>query len=256
MSSTVDYVISSEQREQYREEGYFILEGVVPDHHLTMLREECQHYIEKEDAELSRREDNQRGITHMGKRYFISDQHKQNERLKDYIFSDLMAEVCRATVGPEAYLFWEQYVVKGAEVGMKFSWHQDSGYVGYDHTPYMSCWCALDDMSEENGTVYVLPFSRAGTRTREDHVVEQGSNDKVGYFGDDPGVPVIVPAGSLAVFTSVTFHRSGANTTDQMRRVYLTQYSGSPIYTEDGSKLWGNAVRFVENNKRTEPVVL
>ena len=68
MSSTVDYVISSEQREQYREEGYFILEGVVPDHHLTMLREECQHYIEKEDAELSRREDNQRGITHMGKR--------------------------------------------------------------------------------------------------------------------------------------------------------------------------------------------
>ena len=42
-----------------------------------------------------------------------------------------MADVCRATLGDTAYLFWEQYVVKGAEAGMKFSWHQDSGYVGY-----------------------------------------------------------------------------------------------------------------------------
>ena len=73
------------------------------------------------------------------------------------------AEVCRATLGDTAYLFWEQYVVKGAEAGMKFSWHQDSGYVGYpDHKPYLTCWCALDDMSEENGTVYVMPFSQNG----------------------------------------------------------------------------------------------
>ena len=41
-----------------------------------------------------------------------------------------------------------------------------SGYVGTDtpHRPYLTCWVALDDMSEENGTVHVLPAPRAGIR--------------------------------------------------------------------------------------------
>ena len=40
-----------------------------------------------------------------------------------------MAEVCKATIGDNAVLFNEQWVVKGAEQGMNFAWHQDSGYV-------------------------------------------------------------------------------------------------------------------------------
>ena len=54
-----------------------------------------------------------------------------------------------------------------------FSWHQDSGYVKwYDpttqHKPYVTCWCTLDDVSEENGTVYILPHSR-GRHAGQDH---------------------------------------------------------------------------------------
>ena len=61
--------------------------------------------------------------------------------------------------------------MKGAEQGMKFAWHQDSGYVKWynpttEHKPYVTCWCTLDDVSEENGTVYLLPHSRGGTKRR------------------------------------------------------------------------------------------
>jgi ectoine hydroxylase-related dioxygenase (phytanoyl-CoA dioxygenase family) len=28
----------------------------------------------------------------------------------------------------------------------------------------LTCWIALDDVTEANGTVYLLPYSRAGTR--------------------------------------------------------------------------------------------
>ena len=55
-------------------------------------------------------------------------------------------------------------------------WHQDSGYVGYDHKTYLTCWVTLDDVSEENGTVYLLPYSRAGTRDWVRHVKEEGTN--------------------------------------------------------------------------------
>ena len=130
-------------------------------------------------------------------------------------------------MGPDAYLFHEQWVVKGAEQGMKFSWHQDSGYVKWydpttNHKPYVTCWCTLDAVNEENGTVYILPHSRAGTRDKIiDHLKEEGSNDLIGYTGSDPGDPLIVPAGSIVAFDSFVFHRSGPNTTNRMRRIYL-----------------------------------
>src|SRR5829696_10102378 len=177
------------------------------------------------------------------------------ERVREFLFSELMAEVVRAALGESAYLFNEQYVVKAAEKGLKFGWHQDSGFVGYPHRPYLSCWCAIDDVTVENGTVYLLPYSRAGTREVVEHVKDEETNDLVGYFGDDPGDPVVARAGSIACFSSVCFHRSGANETDQPRRVYLAQYSAEPIMTEDGSRVRHLAKPFLEGGKRVGNVV-
>lgn len=242
--------ITKTQREQFREEGYFVLEGVMPDDFLELLRGQCQHFIDEMDARMDAEGTDVLGINHRGQRYFVANCFKQQPRLREFLFSEMMADICRATLGDDAYLFWEQYVVKGAEAGMKFSWHQDSGYVGYpEHRPYLTCWCALDDMSEENGTVHIMPFSRIGIRTWVHHIREEGSNDKVGYFGDDPGVPLVVPAGSIACFTSVNFHSSGVNRTDRMRRVYLAQYSAEPIRKADGNGLWGNAEPLLVDGK-------
>ena len=64
---------------------------------------------------------------------------------------------------------------------------------------------------------------------------DAATNDLIGYFGDDPGDPLIVPAGTIAAFSSTLFHRSAPNTTDRARRVYVAQYSAEPILAEDGS---------------------
>jgi ectoine hydroxylase-related dioxygenase (phytanoyl-CoA dioxygenase family) len=243
--------ISHTQKEQYRTEGYFILESVIPADQLEGLRVECQRYIDAYNAEMEAQGVETLGINHYKKRYFISNRGDESSIITDFLFSDLMADVCRATLGDEAYLFNEQYVVKAAEVGMKFGWHQDSGYVGHYHRPYLSCWCALDDMTVENGTIYVLPYSRAGMQPDDlfDHIIEEGSNDKVGYHGDDPGIPAVVPAGSIVVFSSRTFHRSGTNTSKHMRRSYLAQYSAEPIMSRDGSRLWNQAVPFIRGGQ-------
>ena len=39
-----------------------------------------------------------------------------------FAFGPIMEELCRKLVGPDAYLFYDQFVVKGAEAGMKLSW--------------------------------------------------------------------------------------------------------------------------------------
>ena len=235
-------LVSEEQKQQYVEDGYFFLEKVIPDHFLEMLRSKCQLAIDLADAEMDELGTDSNHLNHRNKRYFRSRMHETVPELNDFLFSDLMAEICRATLGENAYLFNEQYVIKGADIGMKFSWHQDSGYVGYpDHEPYLSCWCALDDMSEANGTVRVMPFTRVGIRSFVKHIKEKGSNDLVGYFGDDPGVAAIVPVGSIVVFSSVNFHSSGSNSTSRMRRSYLAQYSAEPLLKPDRSGLWRSA---------------
>lgn len=247
-------IVSPEQIAQFREEGYFVLERVIPDDVLQMLREECSYFLGYMDSWMDHHGEPTMSINHRGKRYFIGNRYRISPRMHRFIFSPLMAQIAQAALGPDVYLFNEQWVVKGAEQGMKFAWHQDSGYVKFRdkatrHRPYLTCWCTLDDVNEENGTVYLLPHSRGGTsHTIFDHTREEVTNDLVGYTGDDPGIPMIVPAGSIVAFTSYNFHRSGANTSPNMRRIYLPQYSAEPITTPEG-KLWAMAVPFVRDGK-------
>lgn len=248
--------ITPAQISQFHEKGYFILERAMTDAHLEGLRAECQRYVDKFEREMEAKGVTSQGINHYKTRYFISNRGNESPIITDFLFSELMAEITRATLGENTYLFNEQYVVKAAEKGTKFAWHQDSGYIGHYHRPYLSCWCALDDMRVENGTIYVLSYAEAGMTADDlfDHVVEAGTNDKVGYHGPNPGTPCLVPAGSIVVFSSRTFHRSGPNTTDQMRRSYLAQYSAEPIMKKDGSGIWAQAVPLVVNGERVAPV--
>ena len=250
MPATASLSIPDKVSRQYQDEGYFILESVLPQDDLQLLRDECQRFIDKANAEMDARNTDTYGINHRNSRYFISYCYRDRPQMGRMIFSDYMAEVCKAALGPDAFLFWDQYVVKCAEVGMSFSWHQDSGYVAYpDHRPYLTCWIPLDDVSEENGSVYLLPYSRSGIRSWVKHLRDPKTNDMVGYFGSDRGISVKAPAGSIVAFSSVVFHSSGANRTKQARRVYLPQYSAEPILTPDKAKLWGQCVPFVKDGK-------
>ena len=227
--------VTFEHTSQFREEGYFVLNGIVPPDDLDALRGECQRFVDERDLEMDRLGVDKLDLDHRGSRYFVHAYGK-SPAVERFLSSDLMAQIARAALGDSVYLFNEQYVVKAAEQGIQFSWHQDSGFIDHPHRPYLTCWIALDDMTEANGTVYLLPYSRAGTRDVVKHVRDQETGDLVGYFGDDPGDPVIVPAGSIACFSTTLLHRSGPNTTDRMRRVYVAQYSAEPILSEDGSR--------------------
>ena len=105
-------------------------------------------------------------------------------------------------------------------------------------------------MTLENGTVDVLPYSTVGIRSLVEHIRDPETGDKTGYFGKEPGVTAVVPAGSLAVFSSLTFHRSGANTTDKMRRAYVTQYSPEPIIDPETQQPKHLVVPFLKDGER------
>lgn len=232
-------ILTASHLEEFESRGFFVLPCCLSPGQLESLRDSCDRYVRLADEEMDREGASVRGINHRGRRYFIAKKSAEDTELQRFLFSDVMRELTHGTMSGGAYLFWEQFVVKPGGVGMEFAWHQDSGYVGHDHRPYVSFWIPLDDVNEENGTVYLLPYESAGTRDRVEHRRDESANDLRGYFGEDPGVPVIAEAGSIAVFSSTTFHRSGANRTDRTRRVYLAQYSPEIILSRDGTRPWG-----------------
>lgn len=248
------YTVPQEAIDSFEQDGYAILPSVIDAETLSMLHMECGYFIGYMDAWMTNKNIEVMGITHKGKRYFISNRYRESPDMHRFLFSELMQEITMKFLGPNAYLFVEQWVVKGAEQGMKFAWHQDSGYVKFIdppnvHKPYITCWCALDDMSSENGTISVLPHDVVGTRNNVlDHVREEGSNDLIGYDGNEPGIEISVPKGSIVVFSSTSLHRSSANNTQRRRRAYLAQYSCEPLFSSTG-KLWSQAVPFTQNGE-------
>lgn len=238
------------QAAQFAELGYAVFEGALSGDMLDLLRAQCDAFVSREDARMDAAGTDTLGISHRGKRYFANECQREQPALRQMLFSPVMADVCRATLGDTAYFFFDQYVVKGPEGGLPFSWHQDSGYVvAYggppDHAPYLTCWCPLDDATLENGTVRVVPGShRAGVIP---HVKREGSNDLAVDVNEADSVALEVPAGSIVAFSSMTLHATGANRTDRPRRVYLAQYTAEAMLNPGTRQLRRNAIPLVQH---------
>jgi len=245
------------QTEQFAEEGYAVFEGHLAGEWLELLRAQCGRFVAREDARMDAAGVDTLGISHRGRRYFANECQREQPDLRRMLFSEEMAQVCGATLGDTAYFFFDQFVVKGPEKGLPFGWHQDSGYVvgnggPVDHAPYLTCWCPLDDVTTENGTVRVLPFSQMPTSRDAilPHQRQARTNDLIGWTGDEPGVAIEAPAGSVVAFSSLLLHATGANQTANMRRVYLAQYTAEVMLNPGTRQLRRNAIPLLQRGRK------
>ena len=118
-------VVTEAHRQQYKEQGYFIVEHAISKAHLDLLRDTAGAAVGSITAEMDEKGVDTLGINHRGKRYFVGQSYAKHNELGDFLFSGLMADVCNATLGGASYLHNDQYVIKCGETEMTFSWHQD-----------------------------------------------------------------------------------------------------------------------------------
>ena len=239
-----------QQARDFVEQGYAVFPGALAGEALALLRDECDAFVAREEARMDELGGDTIGISHRGKRYFANECQRVVPALRGVLFSETMADLCRATLGDTAYFFFDQYVVKGPEGGLPFSWHQDSGYVvgnggPPDHAPYVTCWCPLDDATVENGTVRLMPGSHRNGILPHDR--QPGSNDLVGAPAETEGVVVEAKAGDIVAFSSLLLHATGANRTDRPRRVYLAQYTREAMLNPGTKQLRRNAIALLQD---------
>ena len=220
--------------ESFDRQGYLVFADALSDGDLGMLRDVCDKLLE-EPAQ-----DGGEGLHNIGlgnARRFLRHRHADFPELDEFVTSETIDRIVRPCLGTDSVLFNEQFVVKGAGKGASFAWHQDSAYVGFDHKPYLTVWIALDDTTEENGCVYLLPRNLETDPGIDAHEWQEDSKELNGYSGDDPGRPMVCPAGTVVAFSSRTLHRSGPNRTGRPRRAYIAQYSVEPIRNPESGDL-------------------
>jgi ectoine hydroxylase-related dioxygenase (phytanoyl-CoA dioxygenase family) len=243
----------AEHSRQFDESGYAVFDGALLGRPLEILRACCDDFVAREDARMDAAGTDTLGITHRGKRYFANECQREEPRLRQVLFSQIIADICRATLGETAYFFFDQYVVKGPEGGLPFSWHQDSGYVvgnggPVDHLPYLTLWCPLDDATVANGTVRVVPGSHRDGVIAHERLPE--NNDLAITVDETKAVALEVPAGSIVAFSSRILHATGANQTDRPRRVYLAQYTPEVMLNPGTRQLRRNAIALLQDGRQ------
>ncbi|MCZ7647783.1 MAG: phytanoyl-CoA dioxygenase family protein [Planctomycetota bacterium] len=213
-------LLSERQLAQYRDEGYFVTAPAFEPGELAEMIAEFDrlHAQCVRDADATGEE---KRIRFARLRPFIGQAHLKSEAISRFTRAPIYLEICRNFIGPDADLYYNQVVIKPPEGGLAFGWHQDSGYGITEPLEYVTCWTAIGPAFKENGCVWVIPGSHK--RGLLEHVRGPESLDAV--VDDERGaIPVELEPGQIAVFSSLTLHRSGPNVSKTVRRGFVPQY--------------------------------
>jgi ectoine hydroxylase-related dioxygenase (phytanoyl-CoA dioxygenase family) len=213
--------ITAEQAAAYDELGYFVVEGAFDPETVAEVVAEIDP-IEREFEDLLRQADGAKAfIARADEITFTTHIVTRSERLRRFVASPPLTDVCADLVGPDVRLYWDQAVYKKPGTAAPFPWHQDNGYAFVEPQQYLTCWIALTDATEENGCPWVVPgLHTMGTLCH--HVTDTGL---VCFDEASDAVPAPVGAGGMVVFSSLTPHCTGPNRTEGVRKAYIVQYA-------------------------------
>lgn len=218
----------------YHDEGYLIIPGLIDSGKLDALRNEVLEVMLACGATPERLKKSQNSSKD---KLIQSHQYLAGGALDQLVNSGHLRGIAEQLMGGPASLYLPFSAVKSGSGGGVFHFHQDNQYTHFDG-PGINLWCALVDMTPENGCLQVAP--RTHLQGTLDSV---GSSDGDGHrmVAKEPDrfLPVRMHAGDCIAFSRLTIHGSGPNNSEQPRIAYAVQYHRDDVHrlTDDGPKL-------------------
>lgn len=229
--------ITETQRQHLDSDGFFVLEDVFTLSEMNELAARIESYQKRHEDAVAAQGGTQ-GISRASEITFTDHLAEQDPDICAFVKRPEFVSLTTQLLGPDTDLYWNQSVFKMPEGKREFPWHQDDGYTPVTPSPYLTLWLALNDATPENGCISVLPGSHAGGLT--EHRPSPLGLVCHEAHAPDQGVRVPVRAGSLAVFWSLTMHKSGPNVSNSPRKAYVIQYARAGLrYAQSGEPVPG-----------------
>ena len=225
--------LAQQKVNEFKSQGYLIFEDFISSEVLSELKESLNSIFDEIDNDSNRLKqsyDNKHyGDISKEGRKFLKNQSRYYPSIQRYLKSKPIKEIVTKLLDGDAFIFNDQFVIKEPNTPSSFNWHQDSGYVNFDHKPYLTTWLALDDTHPLNGPLSIIPTNIETTTEVITHQWSDKSKDLFIQVDESKAKKLYVSEGTLVVFSSLTPHASGANQSSKTRTAYLAQYSSEPI---------------------------
>ena len=141
--------LTQQKVNEFKSQGFLVLEDFVSSEVLLELKNSLNSIfkeIDKESRRVKQSYDNKHygDISKVGRK-FTKNQSKYYPSIQKYLKSKPIKDIVTTLLDGDAFIFNEQFVTKDPNTPSNFNWHQDSGYINFDHKPYLTAWLALDD---------------------------------------------------------------------------------------------------------------
>jgi ectoine hydroxylase-related dioxygenase (phytanoyl-CoA dioxygenase family) len=225
--------LTAEQQQFFAESGFLAVADVVPTERVKAMRERIEELCERWDSEEARRVGMQQEVEVRGavatveapqavRKFSSLVDHEPVFRAHatDEGLLDMVAQL----IGTPISLYADQALLKPPFVGSEKLLHQDNAYFRVvPDEAVITCWCALDDATLENGCMYYVPGThRLGIVPHEaipgtPHLVPEG-------YDTAQAVPVPIDAGGVIFHHACTLHYSPPNNTSLWRRAFVCHF--------------------------------
>ena len=232
-------IITEDQSRAYCQDGGFILADAFSAEEIAQLTTVLDPIEAATNARLADLPADQPSITRENEIVFQTHIVLQNEVAKRFANHRVMQGLCHDLIGPPTRLYWDQLVYKRPRTMNDFPWHQDNGYNFVMPQQYLTCWVALTDATLDNGCPRIAPGLHVqGTLLHK--WTDLGFQCLPGTPDNVQALPLA--AGSVAVFSSLTPHLTGPNSTLETRKAYILQYApdGAMIHPRQGDPFPAN----------------
>ena len=230
--------LTGQEKIFFQDNGYLVIRNLIPEEDVEKLcrradeiaagkaphvPEQCvqvEPRIRKGEVDVDDR------VLSIRKLYML---HWHDEVMRTHAARPEIVDILEDLFGShDIKIYNDQLFMKAPHHGSRQGFHQDSqSWVNwiFPHD-LISCWCALDDATVDNGCLWMLPgtqklglLDRDEGRKFEELAQEEHLEDS-GYREE----PVELKAGDCSFHHSLTLHCSRANRSDRRRRGYATHY--------------------------------
>ena len=162
----------------------------------------------------------------------IKTPHKHFDYFKRLIRHPGITATLAALLGPNIRLHGSKLNMKSAGYGAPVEWHQDWAFYPHTNDDVLATGILLDDCSEVNGPMMVIPGSHRGRMYdhHSDGVFCGAITGELNQIDFSKAVPLVGKAGAMSIHHARSLHGSAQNRSDKQRRLLLFEFAAADAY--------------------------
>jgi ectoine hydroxylase-related dioxygenase (phytanoyl-CoA dioxygenase family) len=237
-------MLTRQQVESYRRDGYLMIESVLDARELATLRQVTDDLVAASRAVTQHNDIYDLEPTHSTREprvRRIKEPHNAHPAYREIAFSKKIAAMLEPLLGSSGVRFQTGKLnMKAAGYGAAVEWHQDWAFYPHTNDDLLAIGLYLDDCGPDNGPLMVIPGSHTGPIA--DHhssgvfcgAIDPASSD----IDFSKAVMLTGPAGSMTIHHVRMVHGSALNTSGRPRRLLLYQYTAVDAFPLLGIPSW------------------